>query len=61
MNTEEKLKFLGRLKPKSMVMADVLKKLKSGKFPELTYVGKNYTKADLIADLESIQERMNFI
>lgn len=33
----------------------ILKKLLSGKFPELTYVGKNYTKADLIKELSELK------
>ena len=51
----ERVKELGRLLPNYVILRKVLERLTSGKFPELTYVGRNYTKADLIKDLEAIQ------
>ena len=35
-------------------LPEILSALTSGKFPELTFVGKNYSKADLIRDLRKI-------
>lgn len=35
-------------------LPEILEALTSGKFPELTFVGKNYSKADLIRDLRKM-------
>lgn len=36
-------------------LEEVINKLESNKYPELTYVGNGYTKADLIQDLKRIK------
>ena len=41
---------------KNSQLLRVIEKLESGKFPELTYVSKQYTKADLIRDLRDLLE-----
>ena len=40
-------------------LEEVLKVLEAGKFPELTYVGLKYSKADLIKDLKAIKDKQN--
>lgn len=42
-------------------LEEVIKALSSGKYPELTYVGKQYTKASLIKDLCKIKEQLSGI
>ena len=37
-------------------LEDIIAALSSGKFPEMTYVGNQYTKADLIRDLKKVQQ-----
>jgi hypothetical protein len=36
---------------------EILGILEAGKFPELTWVGKNYSKANLIRDLKKLKEK----
>lgn len=39
-------------------LSEILTLLEKGKYPELVWVGKNYSKADLIRDLKKLAERV---
>ena len=39
-----------------LTLEDIIKKLEKGKFNKLVYVGKNYSKQDLIDELKEIVE-----
>ena len=51
---------LGRVKTRRHQVAvdieEILEILEATDYPDLTWVGKNYSKADLIRDLKRIQE-----
>lgn len=50
----EKVNNIHRPKAECNSLDEILTMLSSGKHPEMHYVGKNYTKANLIRDLKKL-------
>ncbi|KKM18732.1 hypothetical protein LCGC14_1662710 [marine sediment metagenome] len=43
------------------MLKKIIKKLQTNQFPHLTWIGKNYNKADLINELTEVHERLSTI
>lgn len=43
------------------MLKKIIEKLQTNEFPHLTWVGKNYSKADLINELTEVHERLSTV